>query len=95
MGGGVNNGRYKANYKHFNGVRLCANGRKQERRNGYKSKRANGGKIGGYEKMKKFVKKVINILAFCLGVKGNAIEKDMIEQGLLSREGQGRDKYGN
>lgn len=44
--------------------------------------------------MKKFIKKVFDILAFCLGVKGNEIEKEMIEQGLLSREGQGRDKYG-
>lgn len=45
--------------------------------------------------MKKFVKKFFEILAFVLCVKGNAIEKEMIEQGLLSREGQGRDKYGN
>ena len=45
--------------------------------------------------MKKFIKKVFDILAFVLCVKGNAIEKEMIEQGLLSREGQGRDKYGN
>lgn len=45
--------------------------------------------------MKKFIKKFIDILSFCLGVKGNEIEKEMIEQGLLSREGQGRDKYGN
>lgn len=45
--------------------------------------------------MKKFIKKVFDILAFCLGVKGNEIEKEMIEQGLLSREGQGRDKFGN
>lgn len=44
--------------------------------------------------MKKFIKKVFDILAFCLGVKGNEIEKEMIEQGILSREGQGRDKYG-
>ena len=45
--------------------------------------------------MKKFIKKVFDILAFVLCVKGNAIEKEMIEQGLLSCEGQGRDKYGN
>lgn len=48
--------------------------------------------------MKKFIailKKCFDALAFCLGVKGNEIEKEMIEQGLLSREGQGRDKYGN
>lgn len=44
--------------------------------------------------MKKFIKKVFNVLAFCLGVKGNAIEKEMIEQGLLSRDGQGRDRFG-
>ena len=50
---------------------------------------------GGHEKMKKFIKKFIEILAFVLCVKGNEIEKEMIEQGLLSREGQGRDKYGN
>lgn len=36
--------------------------------------------------MKKFLKKFIDILAFLLCVKGNAIEKEMIEQGLLSRE---------
>jgi hypothetical protein len=77
------------------GVRLCANGRKQERRNGYKSKRANGGKIGGFEKMKKFIKKFIDVLAFVLCVKGNEIEKEMIEKGAISRAGQGRDKYGN
>ena len=45
--------------------------------------------------MKKFIKKFIDVLAFILCVKGNGIEKEMIEQGLLSREGQGRDKYGN
>lgn len=45
--------------------------------------------------MKKFIAKFIEILAFVLCVKGNEIEQEMIEQGLLSREGQGRDKYGN
>ena len=48
--------------------------------------------------MKKFIailKKCFDILAFCLGVKGNSIEKERIEQGLLSREGQGRDRFGN
>ena len=44
--------------------------------------------------MKNFINKFIDVLAFCLGVKGNSIEKEMIEQGILSREGQGRDKYG-
>lgn len=45
--------------------------------------------------MKKFIKKFIDVLAFCLCVKGNEIEKEMIEQGLLSREGQGRDRFEN
>lgn len=45
--------------------------------------------------MKKFLKKFIEILAFILCVKGNEIEKEMLSQGILSREGQGRDKYGN
>lgn len=45
--------------------------------------------------MKKFIKKVFAVLAFCLGVKGNEIEKEAIENNLVSREGQGRDKYGN
>ena len=45
--------------------------------------------------MKKFIKKFIDILAFCLCVKGDEIENEMIEQGLLSREGQGRDRFGN
>ena len=47
------------------------------------------------KKLKSIFKKCFDILAFCLGVKGNAIEKEMIEQGLLSREGQGRDRFGN
>ena len=45
--------------------------------------------------MKKFLKKFIDVLAFCLGVKGSGIEKEAIENNLVSREGQGRDKYGN
>lgn len=45
--------------------------------------------------MKKFVKKFIDFLAFCLGVKGNEIEKSAISDDLISREGQGRDKHGN
>lgn len=44
--------------------------------------------------MKKFLKKFIDILAFILCVKGNEIEKEMIEKGAISRAGQGRDKYG-
>lgn len=47
------------------------------------------------KKLKSIFKKCFEVLAFVLCVKGNAIEKEMIEQGLLSREGQGRDKYGN
>lgn len=45
--------------------------------------------------MKKFLKKFIDVLMFCLGVKGSDIEKEAIENDLVSREGQGRDKYGN
>lgn len=45
--------------------------------------------------MKKFVKKFIDIFAFILCVKGNEIEKEAIENNIVSREGQGRDKYGN
>lgn len=45
--------------------------------------------------MKKFIKKVIDILAFCLGVNGSDVEKEAIKNNLVSREGQGRDKYGN
>lgn len=45
--------------------------------------------------MKKFLKKFIGILAFCLGVKGSDIEKEAIKKNIVSREGQGRDKNGN
>lgn len=45
--------------------------------------------------MKKFLKKFIDFLAFCLGVKGSKIEKEAIKNNLVSREGQGRDKCGN
>lgn len=45
--------------------------------------------------MKKIIKKIIDILAFCLGVKGPDIEKEAIKNNLVSRDGQGRDKYGN
>lgn len=45
--------------------------------------------------MKKFLKKIIDVLAFCLGVKGSDIEKEAIKNDLVSREGQGRDKNGN
>jgi hypothetical protein len=45
--------------------------------------------------MKNFLKKFVDILAFILCVKGNEIEKEAISKNLVSREGQGRDKYGN
>lgn len=45
--------------------------------------------------MKKFIKKFIDVLAFCLGVTGSGIEKEAIKNNLLSREGQGRDRFGN
>lgn len=45
--------------------------------------------------MKKFLKKFVEILAFVLCVKGNPLEQEMIEKGVISRAGQGRDKYGN
>ena len=45
--------------------------------------------------MKKFIKKVFDIFAFIFCVKGNSIEKEAISENLVSREGQGRDKYGN
>lgn len=79
--GGAENGRYKANYKHFDGVRLCAN----------------GGKIGGLEKMKKFIsilKKTLDIILFCLGFKGTETGKKAVDDGLCDFSGQGRDKYG-
>ena len=45
--------------------------------------------------MKKFISKFIGVLAFCLGVKGSDIEKEAVKIDLVSREGQGHDKYGN
>lgn len=45
--------------------------------------------------MKKFIKKFVDVLAFCLGVKGSDIEKEAIKNDRVSRDGQGRDKYGN
>ena len=44
--------------------------------------------------MKKIIKKVFGVLAFCLGVKGNEIEKEAISENIVSRAGQGRDKHG-
>lgn len=45
--------------------------------------------------MKKFLRKFIDVLAFCFGVKGSNIEKEAAKNDLVSRKGQGRDKYGN
>ena len=45
--------------------------------------------------MKRFIKKFFDILAFCLGVKGSDIEKEAIGKNLVSREGQGRDRFGS
>lgn len=45
--------------------------------------------------MKKFILNFIDILAFVLCVKGNAIEKEAISENLVSRAGQGRDRFGN
>ena len=36
--------------------------------------------------MKKFIKKFVDILAFCLGVKGSDIEKEAIKNGLIKRD---------
>lgn len=45
--------------------------------------------------MKKFIKKFFDILAFCLCVKCSDIEKEAAKNDLVSREGQGRDRFGN
>lgn len=45
--------------------------------------------------MKKFIKKVFDVLAFCLGVKGSDIEKEAVKDNLVSRAGQGRGRYGD
>ena len=45
--------------------------------------------------MKKIIAKFIDILSCCLGVKGSDIEKEAAKNDLVSRKGQGRDKYGN
>ena len=36
--------------------------------------------------MKKFIKKFFDILAFCLCVKGNEIEKEAVKNGLVKRD---------
>lgn len=45
--------------------------------------------------MKKFLKKFIDILAFCLGVRGTETWKKSVDDGICDFGGQGRDKYGN
>ena len=45
--------------------------------------------------MKKFIKKFIDILAFCLGVRGTKTGKKAVDDGICDFSGQGRDKYGN
>lgn len=47
--------------------------------------------------MKKFIsilKKIGDVLLFCLGLGGTETEKEATENDLISREGQGRDKHG-
>lgn len=44
--------------------------------------------------MKKFIKKLFDILAFCLGVRGTETEKKSVDDGICDFSGQGRDKYG-
>lgn len=44
--------------------------------------------------MKKFIKKVFDILAFCLGVRGTETGKKAAEDNLIDLSGQGRnEKY--
>lgn len=42
--------------------------------------------------MKKFIKKFIDILVFCLGVRGTETEKKYSDLGLIDYSGQGREK---
>ena len=44
--------------------------------------------------MKKFIKKVFDILAFCLGVRGTETEKKYTDLGLIDYSGQGRGEEG-
>lgn len=44
--------------------------------------------------MKKFIKKFIDVLAFCLGVRGTETERKYIDLDLIDRSGCGRNKYG-
>ena len=44
--------------------------------------------------MKKFIKKVFDVFAFCMGVRGTETEKKAVEDNLLDLSGQGRnEKY--
>ena len=44
--------------------------------------------------MKKFIKKVFNVLAFCLGVRGTETRKKAAAENLIDLSGQGRnEKY--
>lgn len=44
--------------------------------------------------MKKFIKKLFDILAFCLGVRGTETAKKAADVGLIDLSGQGRnEKY--
>ena len=45
--------------------------------------------------MKKFIKKFIDVLMFCLGVRGTESGKKAVDDGICDFSGQGRDKYGN
>jgi hypothetical protein len=44
--------------------------------------------------MKKFIKKVFDVLAFCLGVRGTETEKKYSDLGLIDYSGQGRGEEG-
>lgn len=45
--------------------------------------------------MKKFIKKFIDVLAFCLGIRGTEMGKKAVDDGICDFSGQGRNKYGN
>lgn len=42
--------------------------------------------------MKKFIKKFIDILAFCLGITNTEIAKEAEKEGICDFSGQGREK---
>jgi hypothetical protein len=42
--------------------------------------------------MKKFIKKLIDILAFCLGITNTEIAKEAEKEGICDFSGQGREK---